>query len=105
MSNLSDAANVLFSILSRESQPKALGKLFAVPLGEKFRAGIEPEANIVTVEQNGMHPLRVQLSVEEVRDRAFAGPAESGEPNHTAFVPVEPLTVRPRHMVWMPRYV
>ncbi len=94
MSNLSDAANVLFAILGRKSQSKALGKLFAVPLGEKFRPGIEPKADIVTIEQKGMHPLRVQLSVDLVRDRAFAGSAESGEPDHTTFMPVESLSVR-----------
>src|SRR5260370_35072477 len=78
---LADAANVLFAVLGREAQAEALGRPFRVaPLvDEYFRAGVEPEADVVAIEDVS-RPARLKQGVfERERDGALAGPTHAGE--------------------------
>jgi hypothetical protein len=70
-----DAADVLFAILSRETQAETLGKVFSVPLFEHARPGIQAHANVVAIENEAMQANFVQLVVNQVCDGALTASA------------------------------
>ena len=49
-----DAADVLFAVLGRKTQPESLGELLAVPLLEHARPGVQAVADVVAVEHEAV---------------------------------------------------
>ena len=100
-----DAADILFAVLCRKAQAKALGKLFSVSLLEQRRRSVQAVTHIVAVEHEAAAPHRVQFVIDQVADRAFAARAQTGEPDNATFVFVQGFALFAAHAVLVPMNV
>src|SRR5689334_363953 len=97
-----DTADVLLAILGGEAQAEPFREFGPVPLFEHFRAGIEPIADVVSVQQKAAYSPLVELLLDDVGDRALAAAAQPGEPDDTALVPVEALALGAAYLMFVP---
>src|SRR5689334_2954024 len=97
-----DPANVLLAILGGKSQTEPLRKLGPVALFEQFRAGIEPIADIVSVQQKAANAPLIELLLDDVGHRALAAAAQAGEPDDATFVPIEALALGTAYLMLVP---
>ena len=71
-------------------------------LRQKLRAGVQPVANVVAVEQKAVHAQLMELVVHDVGHRALAAAAQSRKPHDAAAVPVQSLPLWSADVMLMP---
>ena len=76
------------SAISLRDFGDAADVLDAVGVGEAEIA-VEAVAHVVAVEQVGVAAERVQLLLDQVRDRRLAGAGQAGEPQHGGLLALE----------------
>ena len=64
--------------------------------------GVQAVPHVVAVEHEAVQAHRMQLVIDQVRDRALAAGGQAGEPDHAAFVAVELLALFARYAVFVP---
>jgi hypothetical protein len=59
-------------------------------------------ADIIAIENTGMHTHGPELMIHEIGNRALAAGAQAGEPDNAPRMAVELFTLSPRNRVFVP---
>ena len=86
---------------SSEAEAEAIGESLAI-FRQHLRRGVQTVPHVVAIEHETPHAALMQQPIDLVGHRALPAPRQAGEPNHAAFVPIQPLAVLARDAVGVP---
>ncbi len=101
----SNASDILLPIQGTEAEPKASGEIAPMHRFQQGRRGVQPQTDIVPVQQDGVDTPFPKLPIHGICDRALARTTEPREPDNTPSMAVQLLSVQTGHILRVPGHI